>query len=324
MRHAIGGWVRAFAAVVAVAAAAAADEPDALRARIRSAVEAGERDAAALGAGQAWASVPALRSRAEAARQQLRESKRWLDEQAPVNPAALQAQAGEAEMAARELQRLTRSGAGPGSDPAGEALRTELRWMIADGAGYVSRWRDAVATSRRRVRRAVREHQNAAPYIEVLDNAVARARQCLDRPAEEMRVCRSELGRAYDRALVAGNWSGTAAQLERTLAKPPNDETLRSALVVYLQGRYEEVVSQYESSLSVPRWPFQDRRIAAQRLLVAGAARYALFQLGGGAEATHRERALANVRAALSADADVTPSESVFSPRFLLFFESNR
>lgn len=325
-------WFSAAALALAVEAPAAADDPtDQIRTRIRTAVETGERDATALlSAEGTWTSIPRLRIRVEAARQQLRESKQWLSGESSPASAVLEAQAAEAEMAARELQRiLTLAGSGERSgDPAVEAVRqglvSDLRAMIGDGADYVTRWRAAVATSRRRSRRPVAAHQTAAPYFAVLDGAIARSRQCLDATLEEIRLCRSELARAYDRAAVAGDWNRSPALLERQLAQQPSDEPLRTAAVAFLQGRYDEVVNLLESSLSVPKRPYRDRRNAAQRHLLVSAARYALFQLGGGSDLAHRERAVASARAALSADPDLTPPESVFSPRFILFFESNR
>ena len=312
------------AGIALAAPVALAQNATDVRSAIRTAVETGEREATALEAGDsAWRAVPAVADRYEAARQQIRESKKWIEAKTR-DAAALEAQAKEAEMAAGEIQRialLARESRDRLADPAEilrrDQLRTELQQMIRDGARFVAAWR-----ARRNPPRRVRE--NAPPYFAALDAAVARGRAAVDGPVEEIRDARNQLADTYDRAAIALDYPGPKTLLPAATAPPKTPDALRNAVAAWLEGRYDDVGRLLEGGSFLIGRSYRPRRLEAQRYLFLSAAAYARFQLSGGADATLRTAAESNAKKALEYDVDLVPSPNVFSPRFRLFFESQR
>ncbi|MEO1085067.1 MAG: hypothetical protein AAFY88_12565, partial [Acidobacteriota bacterium] len=94
--------------------------------------------------------------------------------------------------------------------------------------------------------------------------------------------------------------------------------SLRRAVVAYLQGDYRAVVD----GLEPDKLRRKSRR--SQALLLRAASRYALFLLGGETEYSLRGAAADDIVAARALDADLEPSEGVFSPRFRDFFTATR
>lgn len=105
-------------------------------------------------------------------------------------------------------------------------------------------------------------------------------------------------------------------------AKPPVVSTtpapaaLVSAVEGFLAGRYDAVAQLDPAKLT-------DGRSRAQAHLLRAASRFTLAQLAGG-DAAQLEQARRDVRAARSANASLTPDETLFSPRFRAFWRASR
>ena len=107
------------------------------------------------------------------------------------------------------------------------------------------------------------------------------------------------------------------------VAKPPVAATspapaaLVAALDSFLAGRYAAVTQFDPATLA-------DGRSRAQGHLLRAASRFTLAQLAGGDTTTQLDQARRDVRAARSANASLTPDETLFSPRFRTFWRESR
>jgi hypothetical protein len=69
---------------------------------------------------------------------------------------------------------------------------------------------------------------------------------------------------------------------------------------------------------------FPETREQAAAYLIRGAARHALFRLGGQTEDSLLEVSRADLRQCQLLDPDTRPTEKAFSPAFLEFFRQSR
>jgi len=93
---------------------------------------------------------------------------------------------------------------------------------------------------------------------------------------------------------------------------------LRDAVARFLETEYEAAIEELAD--------LEGLTLRAQAVghLFRAASRYFLYLEGGGADATLRDQASADIRQARQSDATVTPLGDVFSPRFIEFFEGVR
>lgn len=108
------------------------------------------------------------------------------------------------------------------------------------------------------------------------------------------------------------------ATLRETAAPPP--EPLLEAADAYFSGDLRRAIEILNDS-GLAESP--DARTRSQAALLRAAARFSLWQAGGGADLDLLEAARQDVRTTRDADPDLTPLQSAFSPRFLAFFEAN-
>jgi len=86
----------------------------------------------------------------------------------------------------------------------------------------------------------------------------------------------------------------------------------------YFDARYKEA-SDLLAQASAASGP-----AAAHTALLRGAARYALYLVGGQQEEALRQAAADDVRACRRIDPRLAPDPHVFSPRFIAFFKKSR
>ncbi len=103
-------------------------------------------------------------------------------------------------------------------------------------------------------------------------------------------------------------------QLQRSAAPPPG--TLRSGAIAFLRADYRAVLERLE------KIPYGSGKARAHCLLLRSAAAFALHVAGGEADSALLERARADAAAARRNVADLRPTTSAFSPRFVRFFEA--
>jgi len=108
------------------------------------------------------------------------------------------------------------------------------------------------------------------------------------------------------------------SQLRETAAPPP--QPLLDAAQAFFSGELRQAVEILNDS-GLAESP--DARTRAHAALLRAAARFSLWQVGGGADLDLLEAARQDVRTARDADPDLTPIQRAFSPRFLAFFEAN-
>ena len=108
------------------------------------------------------------------------------------------------------------------------------------------------------------------------------------------------------------------ARLRETAAPPPGP--LLEAADAFFSGELQRTVEVLNDS-GLAESP--DARTRAHAALLRAAARFSLWQAGGGADLDLLEAARQDVRTARSADPDLAPLQRAFSPRFLAFFEAN-
>ena len=108
------------------------------------------------------------------------------------------------------------------------------------------------------------------------------------------------------------------ATLRETAAPPP--EPLLQAADAFFSGELQKTVEILNDS-GLAESP--DTRTRAHAALLRAAARFSLWQAGGGADLDLLEAARQDVRTARDADPELTPLQRAFSPRFLAFFEAN-
>lgn len=106
--------------------------------------------------------------------------------------------------------------------------------------------------------------------------------------------------------------------LRETAAPPP--EPLLEAAGAFFSGQLEHTVELLNES-GLAESP--DPRTRAHAALLRAAARFSLWQAGGGADLDLLEAARQDVRTARDAAPVLTPLPRAFSPRFLAFFEAN-
>lgn len=99
-------------------------------------------------------------------------------------------------------------------------------------------------------------------------------------------------------------------------AAPPVD--LLNGARAYFDGQYREAVDLLDRAAGLKG------RAAAQSLLLRSAARFALFEAGGGKDPELRRLAARDATAARRADPTLQPDREVFSPPFVDFFRASR
>jgi tetratricopeptide (TPR) repeat protein len=107
---------------------------------------------------------------------------------------------------------------------------------------------------------------------------------------------------------------------------PPSPEPLRGSRAVpadllagaeaYFGGRYDQAVKRLDQASGL--WG----RSAAQAALLRGAARFALFRMGGEKDPSLRAQAAGDVSACRRADTTLQPDPGAFSPEFVAFFRA--
>jgi len=207
----------------------------------------------------------------------------------------------EESKAAEDLRGLDAS-----HDLAAQAAQ-QLQGLSEEARSLISTWRTQQAESKRREQEL--KAANLGP-------AAAGTKGAVPTPAEKAP------------ASVSTNASKAVQPVPAppTLPAPPApalapgpDELarLRAAAKAFFSG-------EYEATLSSLRHTFSDRRTASQAALFSGAARMAIYWLGGEREKALLAQAREDVRRCKRLGGAARPPESAFSPRFLAFFDNPR
>ena len=126
-----------------------------------------------------------------------------------------------------------------------------------------------------------------------------------------------------DADLSTGELEALKSELEtadsrlRSAVSPPPPE-LTSAAEAFLLGDYTAVLTILEAS------EFSSVRAASHAHLLNAAALFTLFYFEGGSQPELLERAREEVLYCRAADPSRLPPASVFSPRFITFFDSQQ
>lgn len=235
------------------------------------------------------------------------------------------------ETARRDLREARRLLEETDGEPSGADALERARELADRAAGAVQEIRAQVEERRRSLR------ARQGTERERLEALRATARRLLDR-TEDLAAEVPAVARERDalRDALEGAAGGeelplvelerrrgrlaTAVARLREISEPPPPELLEAA-DAYLSGELERALEMLrEPALAASDEP----RVRAHAALLRAAARFTLWQAGGGADLNLLEAAEEDVRAARAAEPELSPLPQAFSPRFLAFFEANR
>ncbi len=293
-------------------------EVESAAAQFRSGLERAGQAAGLLESGdQSWRSINRLKIRLEAAEQILHEAQMHFDsaiEKGDV--AALDAIAEEVETAHRAFVSIRCSLV---------LVRPPSADSVISGCGYQLDG-DLTAKQREQHRKSLRvqvrewkrrldgslKQRGAPPPGSAAARSVNEVRALFDRcltiadsgSVVQVQAIRSETEAAFGKA-------GRVLQDRREFGPLSLPSDLRDAAADHLAGRYEKVLALNIQSA--------DSRVRALANLFLASAAYSLYQLND--DAAMRARAVRYVRLSRTHPA-IEPDETVFSPRFIVFFES--
>lgn len=242
---------------------------------------------------------PAPAERLETARTTLREARRLLEEVDGEAPAGA---------ALERLRDLTDQATGALQEIRAQVEERRRRLRARQGTE-----RDRLEALRATARRLLERTEELAAEAPAVAQGREELRDALDAAAGVEDFALAELERRRGRL-------ATAVARLRELSEPPPPELLEAA-DAYLSGELERALELLrEPALDEPDEP----RVRAHAALLRAAARFTLWQAGGGADLNLLEAAKEDVRAAREAAPELSPHPQVFSPRFVAFFEANR
>lgn len=253
-----------------------------------------KREAAAI-----WSAHPSLRTRESQASQKLTAARTaFTRAQSEGNLSGIQS-AGQAAAAMRAEF---------------EAIRKDL---LAEQR-HQREWQTAASELKKHADEADALVRGGAPSTPQLASAAGDLRKLIGSareispqiPVRQLQTMTQQLSAAISsyRKLLGGAVRPTEA--------PP--AVLISAATAYFRGDYSRTVSLLET----PR--FDSRLASAQAMLFRGAARYALYLIGGEKDAQMRVRALEDLREAARLDKRAVPDSRFFSPRLSQVLQPSR
>ena len=218
-----------------------------------------------------------------------------------------------------------------GDQPPEASAVSEAQSRIRQALGALEALRERIAAHRAEIgaqrgteRQRLNDLLGTARHAvaETADLAAKSPAVARDRDALSDRIERADAVRRNGSLDVLKSQRETLAQaiatLRETAAPPP--EPLIQAAEAFFSGELRKAVEILDDS-GLAESP--DARTRAHAALLRAAARFSLWQAGGGADLDLLERARQDVRTAREADPDLTPLQSAFSPRFSAFFEAN-
>jgi hypothetical protein len=193
-----------------------------------------------------------------------------------------------------------------------EAIRKDL---IA-AQRLLAQWQSARTELKKRAAEAETLLRNPAPATPPVTTATADLRKLIaSAGAISRQTPVRQVQSLTDRLAAAINgYQKLLVNVPQPADAPP--AILISAASAYFGGDYARAVSLLESAR------FDHRLAAAQAMLFRGAARYALYLIGGERDAQMRARALQDLREASRLDQRAVPDPRFFSPRLAQFAQT--
>jgi len=241
--------------------------------------------------GQAVGSLPARQEKADRA---LAEARSRLNAGGNVL-AEIEGAAAAADQARQEFDSIRRE-----VEQQRNALSSRQEQLIADLEGLIE---------------SAKENLGASEYLKPYPRGVSRRRAAVQTVLEK--------AGSIDADLSTGELEALKSELEtadsrlRSAVSPPPPE-LTSAAEAFLLGDYTAVLTILEAS------EFSSVRAASHAHLLNAAALFTLFYFEGGSQPELLERAREEVLYCRAADPSRLPPASVFSPRFITFFDSQQ
>lgn len=251
---------------------------------------------------------------------------RWSDLQATevAGAEALSQRLNLAESKLREAEMLLAQANGSGEDlRLSGSKAAEARDSFNAVGREASQWLQTIASEQVQMRvdliglaeigkRALKQSEFLDPY----PPGVAKSRARVESLVEQV----SGLDASVDDAEInelASQLKQASSSLERSTVQPPRELTM--AAEAFLRGEYAQALDILDQGELAPG------KESAQAHLLQAAALFALFQSQGGLQPELLEQARQEVLSCHSATAArPIPSASVFSPRFIEFFEAQQ
>lgn len=211
-----------------------------------------------------------------------------------------------------------------------QSERRDFEWATSSAAEARAEF-EAILGAAQEQRLQIQYHRrqlltDLAAQVAKAEKAMAESEHLRPYPSE-VQARRGEIDRLLSRAATVGDTAeltelealrqdlvAAVGRLERSTEPPPAE--LASAAEAYLAGEYRSVL------VLLADQEFAAPKAAAQAHLLRSAALYAQYHASGASDARLLESARLEIRACRAVAPTMLPPASVFSPRFVAFFEA--